>query len=160
MVTCILIQMWNDPCAWSPSLHSFWRSLHTHPSNYTCKSVLTLNVCNYALWLQPSRCTCARSFSRLFKWVSSRNIPAQRRSRECPSRYRTRLLLAVPLNFLFVTCKVIGVVFKMITQHQHKWMTVVGENHNLYCFVVNGWRSLPDSAKRCPIIACRPLSRY
>lgn len=34
-----------------------------------------------------SRCTCARSFSTLFKWVSSRNILAQRRSRECPSPF-------------------------------------------------------------------------
>lgn len=27
------------------------RRLHIHPSNYMCKSVLTLNVCNYAFWL-------------------------------------------------------------------------------------------------------------
>lgn len=100
--------------------------LRSHRSHYTWKSIfdtflhfwingiiirITHSVCSHpeapALAAPPA----------FFKWVSSRNILAQRRSRESPSSFvfslacnRTRLLPAIPLNPLFETSKVMKVV--------------------------------------------------
>lgn len=143
---CVLcLSIWNErnkcdfplaPSSPTPKHHQNYmrKSVLTLASILRCNGVLMRDITHSGWQVQPPRCTCARRFSRRFKWVSSRNILARRGSRECPSPFsRTRLLLAIPLNPLFVNLQSHEGSIRMTAQHL-TCMTVVVEDHNVCSF--------------------------
>lgn len=144
-------------------------TLHAHPSNYMRTSVVTLNVCNYASSLadaaHPDAPVLAASpgclngsaleISWLREEVVSGTPPPPPPLPFClrSARNRTRPLLAIPLKSFIYELQSHRSCIAMITQHLNcmcLWWEKITMSS---CFPVNGWLSLPDSDKLCPITA-------